>query len=156
MKTYIGDEKKLDRHLNAIENIVVVKKKVTWAKRRIDDGKASCGERLVAFACLEGIFFSVSFVSIFWLRNCKGKKLFTQLVNSNDLIQRDEGLHMMFTVKIFKYLHVEDRYSVKIIPEIVKSAVMLELEFVSDSLHVDLVHGMTVENMKQYIMYTTD
>ncbi len=63
---------------------------------------------------------------------------------------------MMFTVKIFKYLHVEDRPSVKIIPEIVKSAVMLELEFVSDSLHVDLVHGMTVENMKQYIMYTTD
>nr|BDT63169.1 MAG: ribonucleotide reductase small subunit [Hemigrapsus takanoi nimavirus] len=156
LKTYIDDEKERDRLLNAIENIEVVKKKARWAKRWIDDGKASYGERLVAFACVEGIFFSSSFASIFWLKNRKGKKLLPQLVASNELISRDEGMHMMFAVKMLKYLHAEDRPSVERIHEIVEGAVVLELEFVSDSLRVDLVQGMTVEKMKQYIMHTAD
>lgn len=156
LKTYIEDEKELDRLFNAIENIEVVKKKARWAKRWIDDGKASYGERLVAFACVEGIFFSGSFASIFWLKNRKGKRLLPQLVASNELISRDEGMHMMFAVKMIKYLHAEDRPSVERIHEIVKGAVALELEFVSDSLRVNLVQGMTVEKMKQYIMHTAD
>ena len=156
LKIFIEDEKELDRLLNANENIEVVKKKARWAKRWIDDGKASYGERLVAFACVEGIFFSGSFASIFWLKNRKGKKLLPQLVASNELISRDEGMHMLFAVTMFKYLHAEDRPSVKRIHEIVKGAVALELEFVSDSLRVDLVQGMTVEKMKQYIMHTAD
>ena len=156
LKTYIEDEKELDRLFNAIENIEVVKKKAMWAKRWIDDGEASYGERLVAFACVEGIFFSSSFASIFWLKNRKGKKLLPQLVASNELISRDEGLHMMFAVKMLKYLHTEDRPSVERIHEIVKGAVALELEFVGDSLRVDLVQGMTVEKMKQYVMHTAD
>lgn len=156
LKTYIDDEKELDRLLNAIENVEVVKKKARWAMRWIDDGKASYGERLVAFACVEGIFFSGSFASIFWLKSRKGKKLLPQLVASNELISRDEGMHMMFAVEVFKCLHDEDKPSLEKIHEIVEGAVALELEFVSDSLRVDLVQGMTVERMKQYIMHTAD
>ena len=102
LKIFIEDEKELDQLLNANENIDVVKKKARWAKHWIDDGKASYGERLVAFACVEGIFFSGSFASIFWLKNRKGKKLLPQLVASNELISRDEGMHMMFAITMFK------------------------------------------------------
>lgn len=148
LKTYIEDEKELDLLFNAIENIEVVKKKARWAKHWSDDDKASYGERLLAFACVEGIFFSGSFASIFWL--------LPQLVASNELISRDEGMQMMFAVKLIKYLHAEDRHSVERIHEILKGPVELELKFVSDSLRVDLVQGMTVEKMKQYIMHTVD
>ena len=156
LNTYIEDEKERNLLLNGIKDISVVKKKIDWAQRWIHSGDVSFGDRLVAFACVEGIFFSGSFASIFWLKNRKGKKLLPEFVASNEYISRDEGLHMIFAITLTKYLDAEDKPTTETVHEIVKSAVALELEFVSDSLRVDLVGGMTVDNMKKYILHTAD
>lgn len=147
--TYIKDEKEKDRLLNAMEHIPCVKKKADWAMRWIDNGNFV--ERLIAFAVVEGIFFSGSFCSIFWL---KKRGLMPGLAFSNELISRDEGMHrdfacLLYTDHIKNHLKDEDVY------DIIKDAVEIEKEFVSDALPVSLI-GMNATLMCQYIEFVAD
>ena len=147
--TYIKDEKKRAYLFNAIETIPVVKKKAEWALRWIES--ENFGERLIAFAAVEGIFFSGSFCSIFWL---KKRGMMPGLTFSNELISRDEGMHRDFAC----LLH--NNYLVNKVPparitEIITEAVAIEKEFVSDALPVSLI-GMNSEAMCQYIEFVAD
>lgn len=159
LKTYVTDEEELRHLFNAVDEIDVIKHKANWANRWISDAYASYGERLVAFACVEGIFFSGSFASIFWLKEKKpasGNPVLPQLILSNEWISRDEGLHTQFAVMLHRHLEPDQQASEKTIREIVESATMLEIDFVTEALKVDLLQGMTAERMKQYICYTAD
>ena len=146
--TYIGDPKEKDECFNAIDRLPAVQKKAKWALEWIE--KASFAERLVAFAAVEGIFFSGSFCSIFWL---KKRGLMPGLTFSNELISRDEGLHTEFAVLMYSML--KNKPSKEIVLEIIKEAVELEKEFITESLPCDLI-GMNKELMKQYIEYVSD
>ena len=148
--TYVKDIKKKDKLFNAIETIPSVKKKADWALKWINDDSSTFGTRVIAFAAVEGIFFSGSFCSIFWL---KKRGLMPGLCHSNELISRDEGLHTEFAVLMYSML--KDKPSKEIILEIVKEAVELEKEFITESLPCDLI-GMNKELMKQYIEYVSD
>lgn len=159
LKTYVPDNEELRHLFNAVNEIDVIKHKANWANRWISDSYASYGERLVAFACVEGIFFSGSFASIFWLKEKKpasGNQVLPQLILSNEWISRDEGLHTRFAVMLHRHLEPDQQASEKTIHEIVESATLLEIDFVSEALKVDLVQGMTCARMKQYICYTAD
>ncbi|EGG20803.1 ribonucleotide reductase small subunit [Cavenderia fasciculata] len=147
--TYIKnpDEKKV--LFNAIETIPCVKKKADWALRWITNSK-SFAERLVAFAAVEGIFFSGSFCSIFWL---KKRGLMPGLTFSNELISRDEGLHCDFACLLYNKLN--NKLDVKTIESIIRDAVECEKEFVTDSLPVDLI-GMNSREMSKYIEFCAD
>uniref|UniRef100_A0A663MTM1 Ribonucleoside-diphosphate reductase subunit M2 n=1 Tax=Athene cunicularia TaxID=194338 RepID=A0A663MTM1_ATHCN len=135
---------------NAIETLPCVKKKADWAMRWIGDKKATYGERVVAFAAVEGIFFSGSFASIFWL---KKRGLMPGLTFSNELISRDEGLHCDFACLMFKHLiHKPSEERVK---EIIMNAVLIEQEFLTEALPVKLI-GMNCTLMKQYIEFVAD
>lgn len=147
--TYIKDTTERQRMLNAIETIPCVKKKAEWAIRWIEQGTFI--ERLIAFAAVEGIFFSGSFCSIFWL---KKRGLMPGLTFSNELISRDEGLHRDFACLLYT------KYIVNKLPEeqvytIIKDAVEIEKEFVSDALPVSLI-GMNAPQMCQYIEFVAD
>ena len=148
--TYVKDLKKKDKLFNAIETIPSVKKKADWALKWINDDYSTFGTRVIAFAAVEGIFFSGSFCSIFWL---KKRGLMPGLCHSNELISRDEGLHTEFAVLMYSML--KDKPSKEIILEIIKEAVELEKEFITESLPCDLI-GMNKELMKQYIEYVSD
>lgn len=127
-----------------------VKKKADWALRWIGDKEATYGERVVAFAAVEGIFFSGSFASIFWL---KKRGLMPGLTFSNELISRDEGLHCDFACLMFKHLiHKPSEQRVK---EIITNAVRIEQEFLTEALPVKLI-GMNCTLMKQYIEFVAD
>jgi ribonucleoside-diphosphate reductase beta chain len=147
--TYIKDLVLKDKLLNAIETIPSVKKKADWALKWIGD-KSDFSKRVIAFACVEGIFFQGSFCSIFWL---KKRGLMPGLCHSNELISRDEGLHTEFAVLIHHNLNNkctdEDIYT------IVKEAVVIEKEFITESLPCRLI-GMNNDLMKQYIEYHAD
>ena len=147
--TYIKDVKEKDYLFNAIENMDCVKKKADWALRWIDNG--SFQERLIAFAAVEGIFFSGSFCSIFWL---KKRGLMPGLSFSNELISRDEGMHCDFACLLYND-HVQNKLSEETIVGIIKDAVEIEKEFVTDSLPVKLI-GMNSEMMCQYIEFVAD
>lgn len=147
--TYINDAKEKDYLFNAIENMDCVKKKADWALRWIDNG--SFQERLVAFAAVEGIFFSGSFCSIFWL---KKRGLMPGLSFSNELISRDEGMHCDFACLLYND-HVQNKLTEETIVGIIKDAVEIEKEFVTDSLPVKLI-GMNSELMCQYIEFVAD
>lgn len=147
--TYINDPKEKDRLLNAIDTVDSVKKKAEWALRWINS--ENFVERLVAFAAVEGIFFSGSFCSIFWL---KKRGLMPGLAFSNELISRDEGLHTEFACLLYRS-HVKNRLSRERIMEILDSALAIEKEFISDSLPVRLI-GMNSDLMKQYLEFVTD
>ena len=147
--TYIKDLKEKDFLFNAIEHLDCVKKKANWALRWIDKG--SFAERLVAFAAVEGIFFSGSFCSIFWL---KKRGLMPGLSFSNELISRDEGMHCDFACLLYND-HVQNKLSEDTIREIIIDAVEIEKEFVSDALPVALI-GMNAELMCQYIEFVAD
>ncbi|XP_008581935.1 PREDICTED: ribonucleoside-diphosphate reductase subunit M2 [Galeopterus variegatus] len=135
---------------NAIETMPCVKKKADWALRWIGDKEATYGERVVAFAAVEGIFFSGSFASIFWL---KKRGLMPGLTFSNELISRDEGLHCDFACLMFKHLlHKPSEQRVK---EIIINAVRIEQEFLTEALPVNLI-GMNCSLMKQYIEFVAD
>ncbi len=147
--TYIKDTVERQRMLNAMETIDCVKKKAEWAIRWIEQG--SFIERLIAFAAVEGIFFSGSFCSIFWL---KKRGLMPGLTFSNELISRDEGLHRDFACLLYT------KYIINKLPEeqvytIIKDAVEIEKEFVSDALPVSLI-GMNAPQMCQYIEFVAD
>jgi ribonucleoside-diphosphate reductase beta chain len=147
--TYIKDSVERDHLFNAIETVSSVKKKADWALKWI--GSESFAERLIAFAAVEGIFFSGSFCSIFWL---KKRGLMPGLSFSNELISRDEGLHCQFATLLHNR-YVENKVSEERIKEIICEAVEIEKEFVSESLPVSLI-GMNSKLMTQYIEYVAD
>jgi ribonucleoside-diphosphate reductase beta chain len=147
--TYIKDPVEKDRLLNAIDTIPCVQRKAEWALRWIDNG--SFAERLIAFAAVEGIFFSGSFCSIFWL---KKRGLMPGLTFSNELISRDEGLHRDFACMLYTD-HIKNKMPESEIYDIIRNAVEIEQEFVSDALPVSLI-GMNAELMKQYIAFVAD
>jgi ribonucleoside-diphosphate reductase beta chain len=147
--TYIKDVKEKDYLFNAIDTLDCVKKKAHWALRWINQGNFQ--ERLIAFAAVEGIFFSGSFCSIFWL---KKRGLMPGLSFSNELISRDEGMHCDFACLLYNK-HIVNRLSGDIVRSIITDAVTIEKEFVSDALPVKLI-GMNSEMMCQYIEFVAD
>jgi ribonucleoside-diphosphate reductase beta chain len=147
--TYINDPTEKDRLLRAIETIDCVKKKADWALKWIESD--SFVERLISFAAVEGIFFSGSFCSIFWL---KKRGLMPGLSFSNELISRDEGLHCDFACLLYAD-HIKNKISQERIYEIILNAVEIEKEFVTVALPVSLI-GMNAELMCQYIEFVAD
>jgi ribonucleoside-diphosphate reductase beta chain len=147
--TYIKDKEEQNYLFNAIDTIPAVQKKAQWALKWI--GSESFVERLIAFAAVEGIFFSGSFCSIFWL---KKRGLMPGLSFSNELISRDEGLHCDFAVHLYNN-HIENKLTKDRIMEIIGSALEIEKEFITESLPVDLI-GMNKDLMKQYLEYVAD
>src|SRR5450432_705838 len=147
--TYIKDPTEKDRLFHAIDTVPCVGKKAQWALRWINNG--SFAERLIAFAAVEGIFFSGSFCSIFWL---KKRGLMPGLTFSNELISRDEGLHCDFACHLYTR-HVVTKLPEETVIGIIKDAVEIEKEFVTDSLPVNLI-GMNAQLMRQYIEFVAD
>ena len=148
--TYVTDLQEKDRLFRAIETIPCVKKKAEWAIKWINDDKSSFATRLVAFAAVEGVFFSGSFCSIYWL---KKRGLMPGLTFSNELISRDEGMHTDFAVLLYNML--SNRLDENVIYELFKEAVEIEKEFIIDSLPCNLI-GMNSELMAQYIEFVAD
>ncbi len=147
--TYVKEPKEKDRLFHAIETMDCVKKKADWALRWIDEG--SFAERLIAFAAVEGIFFSGSFCSIFWL---KKRGLMPGLSFSNELISRDEGLHCDFACLLYNN-HLVNKLPKEKVTKIIEDAVEIEKEFVTDALPVKLI-GMNADLMCQYIEFVAD
>jgi ribonucleoside-diphosphate reductase beta chain len=147
--TYIKDPAERDRLFHAIDNFESIKKKADWALRWIT--QASFPERLIAFAAVEGIFFSGSFCSIYWL---KKRGLMPGLAFSNDLISRDEGLHCQFACLLYNN-YIKDKLTEERIKEIICSAVDIERVFITESLPVSLI-GMNNKLMTQYIEFVAD
>jgi len=147
--TYIKDKEEQNYLFNAIDTVPAVQKKAEWALKWI--GSESFTERLIAFAAVEGIFFSGSFCSIFWLKK-QGKM--PGLSFSNELISRDEGLHTDFAVHLYNH-HIENKLSRERIIEIIDSALVIEKEFITEALPVSLI-GMNSDLMKQYLEYVSD
>jgi ribonucleoside-diphosphate reductase beta chain len=147
--TYIKDKAEQEYLFNAIDTVPAVQKKAEWALKWI--GSESFVERLIAFAAVEGIFFSGSFCSIFWL---KKRGLMPGLSFSNELISRDEGMHTDFAVHLYNH-HIENKLSRERLIEIIDSALEIEKEFISESLPVSLI-GMNSDLMKQYLEYVSD
>jgi ribonucleoside-diphosphate reductase beta chain len=146
--TYINDTTEKNRLFHAVENVPAVARKADWALRWIDNGNFA--ERLVAFAAVEGIFFSGSFCSIFWL---KKRGLMPGLSFSNELISRDEGLHCDFACLL--YTQLNHQLTEARVKEIISNAVAIEKDFVSDAIPVSLI-GMNAELMCQYIEFVAD
>jgi ribonucleoside-diphosphate reductase beta chain len=146
--TYVKDNKEKHRLFNAIETVPCVKRKADWALRWIENG--SFAERLIAFAAVEGIFFSGSFCSIFWL---KKRGLMPGLATSNEFISRDEGLHCDFACLLYGML--KNKLTEVNVQELIASAVDIEKEFVTDALPVNLI-GMNALLMCQYIEFVAD
>lgn len=146
--TYIKDHAEKDRLFHAIDTVPCVKKKAEWALKWIDNG--TFAQRLVAFAAVEGIFFSGSFCSIFWL---KKRGLMPGLTFSNELISRDEGMHCEFACLLYSML--KNRLSQEEVFKIIADAVEIEKEFITDALPVALI-GMNAKLMSQYIEFVAD
>ena len=149
IEKYIKDPQEKDKAFRAIETMPCVKKKADWAMKWFDPSK-HFAERLFAFACVEGIFFSGSFCAIFWL---KKRGLLPGLSFSNELISRDEGLHLDFAVELLSLISFKP--STETIHSIIRSAVELEKEFILEALPCKLI-GMDSEKMSQYIEYVAD
>ncbi|NJL13779.1 MAG: ribonucleoside-diphosphate reductase [Microscillaceae bacterium] len=147
--TYIKDSKERDHLFNAIDTVPCVTKKANWALRWIESEHFA--ERLIAFAAVEGIFFSGSFCSIFWL---KKRGLMPGLSFSNELISRDEGLHCDFACLLYTR-HIQNKLPQSRVIQIITEAVEIEKEFVTDALPVDLI-GMNAKLMAQYIEFVAD
>ncbi len=147
--TYIKDEVEKQGLLNAIETLDCVKKKANWAMKWIEEAP-SFAHRLISFAAVEGIFFSGSFCSIYWL---KKRGLMPGLTFSNELISRDEGMHCDFACLLYSML--ENPLPKQLVEDIIVEAVSFEKEFVSDALPVSLI-GMNADMMTQYIEFVAD
>ena len=147
--TYVKNEEEKAKLFNAIETIPCIKKKAEWALEWMNADK-SFGTRLAAFACVEGIFFSGAFCAIFWL---KKRGLLPGLTFSNELISRDEGLHTQFAIALFHTL--ANKPDPEEIQSIIMGAVVLEKEFICDSLPCALI-GMNAKMMGQYIEFVAD
>jgi ribonucleotide reductase beta subunit family protein with ferritin-like domain len=150
IETYIKNEEVKDRLFNAIENYPCIKKKADWAKKWIEDANSCFATRLVAFACIEGIFFSGAFCSIFWL---KKRGIMPGLTFSNELISRDEALHTEFAILLYNKL--ESKITEEKIHEILKDAVEIEMDFICSALPCRLI-GMNASLMSQYIQFVAD
>jgi ribonucleotide reductase beta subunit family protein with ferritin-like domain len=148
--TYIKNEGEKMKLFKAIDNFPCIKKKADWAIKWIQDKRSCFATRLIAFACVEGIFFSGSFCSIYWL---KKRGLMPGLTFSNELISRDEGMHTDFAVLLFKKL-IKKPKKAKII-ELIREAVSIEQEFITEALPCKLI-GMNAKQMKQYIEFVAD
>jgi len=147
--TYIRDKKQKEDLFNAMTMFPCIKRKADWCKKHIDSNKPFA-ERLVAFACVEGIAFSGAFCAIFWL---KKRGLLKGLTFSNELISRDEALHTEFAILLYsKLVH---KLSPKKIKEIITEAVNIECEFICDALPCRLI-GMNSNSMKEYIKFVAD
>ena len=147
--TYVKDEAEKDRLFRAIDVFPAIKKKADWALKWIESD--SFAERLIAFAAVEGIFFSGAFCSIFWL---KKRGLLPGLTFSNELISRDEGMHCDFAVHVHNH-HIVNKVPKERIKEIIVDALTIEREFVTESLPVSLI-GMNAKLMTQYLEFVTD
>jgi ribonucleoside-diphosphate reductase subunit M2 len=150
IETYIKDNEEKFKLFNAIEHFPCIKKKSDWAQKWINDNRSSFATRLVAFACIEGIFFSGAFCSIYWL---KKRGLMPGLTFSNELISRDEALHCEFAVLLYSKL--VKKIDKARIHEIIKEAVEIETEFICNALPCRLI-GMNSELMTQYIQFVAD
>ncbi|KAF7257599.1 hypothetical protein EG68_04641 [Paragonimus skrjabini miyazakii] len=148
--TYVKDPTERDFLFNAISNLECVEKKAQWALNWIGDTRSTFAERVVAFAAIEGIFFSGSFAAIFWL---KKRGLMPGLTFSNELISRDEGLHCDFACLLFK--HIINKPSKDRVLSIIKEAVVIEQGFLADALPVSLI-GMNCKLMCRYIEFIAD
>ncbi|OUS14393.1 ribonucleoside-diphosphate reductase [Nonlabens dokdonensis] len=147
--TYVKDEKEKDQLFKAIENFPAIKLKADWAMKWIES--PSFAERLIAFAAVEGIFFSGAFCSIFWL---KKRGLMPGLTFSNELISRDEGMHCDFAVHLHNH-HLINKVPKERITEIIVDALNIEREFITESLPASLI-GMNAKLMTQYLEFVTD
>jgi len=148
--TYIKNSEEKHKLLNAIDNFPCIKKKSEWAQKWMHDNRSTFATRLVAFACVEGIFFSGAFCSIYWL---KKRGLMPGLTFSNELISRDEALHCEFAILLYSKL-IKKMSKVRI-HEIIKEAVDIESEFICDALSCRLI-GMNSLLMTQYIQFVAD
>ena len=148
--TYIKDKIKKNQLFNAIETMPAIKKKADWALKWVNDKNSPFANRIVGFAAVEGIFFSGAFCSIFWL---KKRGLMPGLCHSNELISRDEGLHTEFAVLMYKNLI--NKPSDELVIQIIKEAVEIEKEFITESFSCELL-GMNTKLMSQYIEYVSD
>lgn len=148
--TYIKNGEEKNRLFRAIDNFPCIKKKSDWAQKWINDNRSGFATRLIAFACIEGIFFSGAFCSIFWL---KKRGILPGLCFSNELISRDEALHCEFAILL--YSKIEKRLTKAKVHEIIKDAVSIETEFICDALSCRLI-GMNSELMTQYIQFVAD
>tara|TARA_Y100000816_G_scaffold66489_1_gene44208 strand:+ start:1193 stop:2170 length:978 start_codon:yes stop_codon:yes gene_type:complete len=150
IETYIKDETQKDILFNSLEKFECIKKKGDWAKKWINDSNSNFATRLVAFACVEGIFFSGAFCSIFWL---KKRGLLPGLTFSNELISRDEALHTEFAILLYSKL--SNKLSVDKLKSIITEAVEIEKEFICFALPCNLI-GMNSKHMGQYIEFVAD
>ena len=148
--TYIKEDEEKNRLLNAVETIPCIKKKADWAMKWIESKEDKFATRLIAFACIEGIFFSGAFCSIYWL---KERGIMHGLTFSNELISRDESLHTEFAILL--YSHIINKLSEEKVHNIIKDAVAIEKEFIIDSLPCRLL-GMNSDLMSQYIEFVSD
>ena len=150
LDTYIKSSEEKEHLFNAIETIPCVKKKAEWAMKWILDENSSFSQRLVAFAIVEGIFFSGSFCAIYWL---KKRGLMTGLTSANEFIARDEGMHTETACVLYSLL--EDKVSEKTIHQMITDALTIEKEFITESIPCDLI-GMNSPTMCQYIEFVAD
>jgi ribonucleotide reductase beta subunit family protein with ferritin-like domain len=150
IETYVKDKTEKIKLFNAIDNFPCIKKKADWCESYINNIEADFATRLVAFACVEGIFFSGAFCSIYWL---KKRGLMAGLTFSNELISRDEALHTEFAVLLYSKL--QNKLSKDKIKEIIKEAVEIEQEFICDALPCRLI-GMNSQLMSKYIEFVSD
>lgn len=150
IETYIKNQEDKQRFFSAIDNYPCIKKKSDWAQKWINDNRSSFATRLVAFACIEGIFFSGAFCSIFWM---KKRGLMPGLTFSNELISRDEALHTEFAILLYSKL--QKKINKTRIHDIIKEAVEIEIEFICDALPCRLI-GMNSTLMTQYIQFIAD
>jgi ribonucleoside-diphosphate reductase subunit M2 len=148
--TYIKDDAEKKKLFEAIDHFPCIKKKADWAIKWIQDKRSSFAARLVAFACVEGIFFSGAFCSIYWL---KKRGLMPGLTFSNELISRDEGMHTDLAVMLFNKLN--KKLNKTKIKEIIKESVTIEKEFICEALPCKLI-GMNSKLMSQYIEFVAD
>jgi len=150
IETYIKNDVEKDKYFNAINNFPCIKKKSDWAQKWIKDNRSSFATRLIAFACVEGIFFSGAFCSIFWM---KKRGIMPGLTFSNELISRDEALHCEFAVLLYNKL--VNKLKKSRVYEIIKEAVSIESEFICEALPCRLI-GMNSNLMTQYIQFIAD
>ena len=151
IETYIRNPEERTRMLNAVETVPCVQRKAAWAFKWIEDKESNFATRLVAFAVVEGVFFSGSFCAIFWM---KKRQLMPGLCMSNELISRDEGMHQDFAAMLYKDM-IQDKLPEATVHAIVREAVHEEVNFCTEALPVSLI-GMNATDMAQYIRFVAD
>ncbi len=150
INTYIIDKEERNKIFNSLENLPYVAKKAAWACKWIENKEVNFATRLIAFAIVEGVFFSGSFCAIYWLKN---RNLMPGLSYSNELISRDEGMHCLFAIMLYEM--ITNKVHQDIVHHIFKEAVEIEKEFITESIPCAMI-GMNSDLMKQYIEFVSD